>query len=89
LEEEVLKNAFRWIIQAKKIAQNQPEQLKSNRMPIGVSHNRSEIKRTNQDTDRDNSKRDPNLIEKILRERVLRMASDSTKDKGNESSLVD
>jgi uncharacterized protein YbcI len=58
-------------------------------MPIGVSHNRSEIKRTNQDTDRDNSKRDPNLIEKILRERVLRMASDSTKDKGNESSLVD
>jgi hypothetical protein len=58
-------------------------------MPIGVSHNRSEIKRTNQDTDRDNSKRDPNLSEKILRERVLRMASDSTKDKGNESSLVD
>jgi hypothetical protein len=87
LEEEVLKNAFRRIIQAKKIAQSQPEQLKSNRTPIGVSHNRSEIKRTNQDTDRDNSKRDPNLIEKILRERAVRKASDSIKDEGKESSL--
>jgi hypothetical protein len=89
LEEEVLKKAFLRIIQPKKIAQSQPVPLKSNRTPMGVSHNRSEIKRTNQDRQRETSKRDPNRIEKILRERFVRYASDSIKEEGRESSLVD
>jgi uncharacterized protein YbcI len=56
---------------------------------MGVSHNRSEIKRTNQDRQRETSKRDPNRIEKILRERFVRYTSDSIKEEGRESSLVD
>jgi hypothetical protein len=73
----------------KKIAQNHPEKLKSNRTPMGVSHSRSEIKRTNHDRERETSKRDPNRIEKILRESFVRSVRDLTKEEGREASLFD
>ena len=88
LGEVDFKKAFLRIIQANKIAPSHPEQLTSNRTLMGVSHNRSEIKRPNQDMQRETSKRDPNLIEKILRESHVRSVRDSIRDEGKESSLI-
>jgi hypothetical protein len=56
---------------------------------MGVSHSRSEIKRTNHDRERETSKRDPNRIEKILRESFVRSVRDLTKEEGREASLFD